>query len=57
MTKAANINIQIGTAPHFNKETEEAMREALAIERGELQAKRYKNTEELFTELGRGSET
>ena len=38
--------------PRFNKETEEAMKEALAIEKGEVPAKHYKNTDELFAEMG-----
>ena len=40
------------TQPRFNRETEDAMREAFAIERGEVQAKKYRSTDELFAEMG-----
>lgn len=39
------------TQPSFNKETEAAMREALAIERGDIQAKQYKSADELIESM------
>lgn len=40
------------TQPRFNSETEAAIQETLAIERGDIPAKRYRDTDELFAEIG-----
>lgn len=56
--KAVSFNMKIAPEkkvdfdmPDYNRETLEAMQEALDIEAGKIQAKRYHSADELFAEI------